>query len=110
MMFLMSVPGGTLALLRDNPGVKKGGGWALGRGRTSSWLHSVVPPSRLPQVESHCRPLSQEIDAVLWDSPHLTLRTISFGLGALGASTANTTDSAAASVFALLCFYRISSS
>ncbi len=32
MMFLMSVPGGTLALLRDTPGVKKG--WAgTGQGK-----------------------------------------------------------------------------
>ena len=33
MMFLMSVPGGTLALLRDNPGVKKGGGVGTGQGK-----------------------------------------------------------------------------
>jgi hypothetical protein len=43
MMFPLSVPGGTLALLRHTPGVKKG--W-----RMTTTLHSVVPPSRLPQV------------------------------------------------------------
>ena len=61
MMLLLSVPGGTLALLRHTPGMKKG--WTGPGG-----LHSVVQPSRLPQVAPMVPPAPPAPPAIPWPS------------------------------------------